>query len=123
MVTITAVAGPEVRPLTNPAAGAPAPQARNETAPRPHLEPPPAPEPDQVRKDLDEALAKLSQALEKVRPQPYRVAFEEDSSSGRMIIKIKNADGEVVKQYPPEKLLNLHQRMDDLVGMVVDEAT
>ncbi|MFN2369863.1 MAG: flagellar protein FlaG [Candidatus Krumholzibacteriia bacterium] len=39
------------------------------------------------------------------------------------MILIKDAQGEVIKQFPPEKILNLNQKMDDLVGIIIDEAT
>ncbi len=126
MAVIDRIQGPGARPVNTPAnrksdaAGA---TAAAETKPQPHLEPPRAPQPAAVRQELDEALERLGSALSKVRPEPYTVGFETDEASGRTIIQIKNRNGEVIKQFPPEKLLNLHRRMDDLVGMIVDEAT
>lgn len=100
-------------PAPRPARPAPAPESRD-------------PDPDAAarqRADLDAALAKLGEALAKVRPEPYKVAIRKDQESGQVVILIKNADGEVIKQYPPEKVLNLHRSMDDLIGMIVDETT
>ncbi len=75
------------------------------------------------REQMAAALAEVNEALAKVRPEPFRVSFSEEEGSGRMVITIKSAEGEVLKQYPPEKILNLLGKMDDLVGMIVDEAT
>ena len=125
MAAINALTGSETRIPTNAATPTPAPApsrpARAEPAPEP-----PRRDPDAAAKqraDLDAALAKLGDALAKVRPQPFKVAIREDQDSGDLVIEIKDADGNVIKQYPPEKILNLHQSMDDLIGMIVDETT
>ena len=39
------------------------------------------------------------------------------------IIEVRNREGEVVRQFPPENLLNLARKLDDLSGMVIDELT
>ncbi|MBE0566612.1 MAG: flagellar protein FlaG [Krumholzibacteria bacterium] len=105
------------------AAGA---RAAREPAPRPAPEPPaPAPPAQSAwsREELEAALDRLRESLARVRPEPYRVSFRTDEETNRTVILIKDAAGEVVKQFPPEKILNLHHKMDDLVGMIVDEAT
>ena len=125
MAAINALTGSETRIPTTAAtptpAAAPSRPARPEPAPEP-----PRRDPDasaKQRADLDAALARLGEALAKVRPQPYRVSIRKDEESGQVVILIKNTEGDVIKQYPPEKILNLHQSMDDLIGMIVDETT
>ncbi len=123
MAAINALTGTETR-IPQPAAVPTAAEASTRPA-RPAPAPEPlAPDPGQAaqqRADLDAALAKLGEALAKVRPEPYKVSIRKDQESGQVVILIKNAEGDVIKQYPPEKILNLHQSMDDLIGMIVDE--
>ena len=125
MAVFPQIQGAAFRPVTGPAgptARTIAP-ARGE-APRaePHATPAP-PAANERREELDAALAELGAKLAAVRPEPYSVSIKEDEESGHLVIRIKDAAGEVVKQFPPEKILNLHQKMDDLVGMIVDETT
>lgn len=91
--------------------------------PEPDPQAPPPAESTWTSEELDAALARLSESLARVRPEPYRVSFRTDEDSQRTVILIKDAQGEVIKQFPPEKILNLHQKMDDLVGIIIDEAT
>lgn len=121
MTEITALQGAATRlPAASSDRVARGPAERTEPAPQ---APPPAAEPTWTREELDAALARLSESLARVRPEPYRVSFRTDEDTRTTVIQIKDADGEVVKQFPPEKILNLHQKMDDLVGMIIDEAT
>ena len=123
MAAINALTGIKTRIPTTAATPAAATSRPARPEPAPEL---PQRDPDAAAKqraDLDAALAKLGDALAKVRPQPYKVAIHEDQESGQLVILIKNAKGDVIKQYPPEKILNLHQSMDDLIGMIVDETT
>lgn len=119
-LTETETKAPPTAATKTAAATAP-PAARPEPAPEPRPRDPDAAA--KQRADLDAALAKLSDALAKVRPQPYKVAIRNDQESGEIVILIKDAAGDVVKQFPPEKILNLHRKMDDLIGMIVDETT
>lgn len=126
MAVFPQIQGAEFRPVTGPANPsertiAPARGAAPRAEPTAITPAPPAAV--ARREELDAALAELREKLAAVRPEPYRVSIKEDEESGELVIRIKDADGEVVKQFPPEKILNLHQKMDDLVGMIVDETT
>ena len=51
----------------------------------------------------------------------YSVRFEKDSNSSQMIVKIVNSDtNEVIRQIPPEELLNLTKKLDELSGSIVN---
>lgn len=75
------------------------------------------------REELEQAVADLRSALAEVRPPEWSVAIHEDEATGKLVIEIKDAEGEVIKQLPPEKVLNLHRKLADLAGVVLDEAT
>ena len=48
--------------------------------------------------------------------------FEKDSDAGEMVVKIvDNESEEVIRQIPPEELLKLTQRLEDLRGNLVDK--
>lgn len=68
--------------------------------------------------------------LEKAVEDTNRIVFEDDNRfefkvherTGRMMVKlIDNETDEVVKEIPPEKILDLVASIWDLVGILVDE--
>lgn len=66
---------------------------------------------------------KVEETLSKAAPHPYEVAFRVDEASHGFVIEIRNTDGTVIRQYPPEEMLNLRRRLDEMSGMVIDEMT
>jgi len=51
----------------------------------------------------------------------YSVRFESDKPSGSMVVKIVDQEtDEVIRQIPPEELMNLTKRMNDLRGNLVN---
>ncbi len=76
-------------------------------------------DPEHIR----EMAAKLQASIDRVSKDPHQVSFHKDDHTDKFVIEIKNADGSVVKQFPPEKVLNLMRKLDDLSGMVIDEMT
>mgnify|MGYP006299795705 CR=1 FL=1 len=47
----------------------------------------------------------------------YSVRFENDKQAGELVVKIVDPEtDEVIRQIPPEELINLTQRMNDLRG-------
>ncbi len=64
---------------------------------------------------------KLQSRLDELAEDQHKVAIHTDKESKQFIIEIQDPEGKVVKQFPQEKILNLHQKMDDLPGMVIDE--
>lgn len=79
----------------------------------------PAIDPDAAR----EFARQVQQELERVAPAPHEIAFRRDESTNGFVIEVRNPDGSLVRQYPPEKLLNLRRKLDELSGMVIDEMT
>ncbi len=72
----------------------------------------------------EEAMAvagKLQSRINEVADIPHKVTIRADNDAGHYIIEIKDREGNVVKRFPSEKILNLHQKLDDLSGMVIDE--
>lgn len=68
--------------------------------------------------------------LEKAVEQTNRIIFKDDNRfefkvherTGRMMVKLINKEtDEVVKEIPPEKILDLVASIWDLVGILVDE--
>lgn len=79
----------------------------------------PVMDPDAAR----EFAREVQKELERVAPATHEIAFRRDESTNGFVIEVRNPDGSVVRQYPPEKLLNLRRRLDELSGMVIDEMT
>ena len=73
--------------------------------------------------ETQEVAAKLQEKINELSTDPYQVSISTDESTQASVIQIKDHHGEVIKQFPPEKVLNLHQKLDDLSGMVIDEMT
>lgn len=70
-----------------------------------------------------EFVRQVQEALDRVAPAPHEIAFRRDESTNGFVIEVRNPDGSVVRQYPPEKLLNLRRKLDEMSGMVIDEMT
>ncbi|MBM4131303.1 flagellar protein FlaG [bacterium] len=87
--------------------------------PVPAAAPPPAIDPDNAR----EMARQVQEALERVVPAPHEIAFRRDETTNGFVIEVRNPDGSLVRQYPPEKLLNLRRKLDEMSGMVIDEMT
>lgn len=52
----------------------------------------------------------------------YSVRFENDNDAGELVVKIVDREtDEVIRQIPPEDLLKLTQRLQDLRGNLVDK--
>jgi uncharacterized FlaG/YvyC family protein len=75
--------------------------------------------PEQVR----EAIEYLKKTMAKYSVDPHEVGFRRDPSTDDVVIEIRNPEGELLKQFPPEKVLNLHRKLDELSGMVIDRMT
>ena len=49
-----------------------------------------------------------------------RITFEKDQDSGRMVVRLKDASGRVIRQIPPEEMLRLAKAIDRYLGLLVD---
>ncbi|MBK7189320.1 MAG: flagellar protein FlaG [bacterium] len=70
-----------------------------------------------------EYVHQVQEALQKLVPEPHSITFRQDEAGNGFVVEVRNPDGSVVRQYPPEKLLNLRRNLDELSGMVIDEMT
>jgi uncharacterized FlaG/YvyC family protein len=88
----------------------------------PKPEQPPAEAPDAVSLDhLRSIIRDVQQTLNTYSVEPLTVAFRMDERAEGYVIEIRNVRGDVVRQFPPEKVLNLRSKLDELSGMVIDE--
>ncbi len=91
-----------------------------ESSPEP-AQTPPEPTKSVSIDDLHNMVAEIQQTLDNTSPIPLRVGFRLDERADGFVIEIKNENGEVIRQFPPEKALNLRSKLDELSGMVIDE--
>jgi uncharacterized FlaG/YvyC family protein len=75
-------------------------------------------QPDQRVEVLQGAVEKL---IKKSLPTNSKLQIEQDQNTGTFIYRSVNPDtGEVVRQWPPEKLLELREFLKELEGVLVD---
>ena len=77
----------------------------------------------QTHENIQELVNDLQKTMDQYSAEPHEVGFRQDDATGRVIIEIRNPEGELLKQFPPEKVLNLHRRLDELSGIVIDRMT
>lgn len=88
---------------------------------------------DQIKKDVAKDVAveeKPEKRYEKLIDElntelslfNTRVAFSVDEKTNKTVVKIiDNSNNNVIKQFPPEYLLKVSQKITELIGLVVDE--
>lgn len=108
-----------------PRAAGRADRSSREAAPTaPEAAPAPAPAAPVIDPEAASEFARqVQEALDRVAPAPHEIAFRRDEATNGFVIEVRNPDGSVVRQYPPEKLLNLRRKLDEMSGMVIDEMT
>jgi len=76
---------------------------------------------DQVKKPALEELAnEVNQVLDTANNQ--RLQFQIHEATGRLVIRIVEKDsGDVIKEFPPEAILKMAERLEEMVGMMVDQ--
>ena len=94
-------------------------QARQQVVPSPGA---PTPEtnlaPDQRVEVVQAAVEKL---IKKTLPSNSKLEVEKDKELGTFIYRSVNPDtGEIIKQWPPEKLLELRGFLKEMEGLLVD---
>ena len=94
----------------------------------------PAQQIDRKRQDSQQQSQGTAQDQKKVQPEEllkqikslteegiYSVRFEKDSNSNQMIVKIVDSTtDEVIRQIPPEDLINLTKHLNELSGGIVN---
>ena len=63
----------------------------------------------------------LQRALAAALPEPCSVCFRWAEEDNLFILEVRSeSTGELIKQYPPEKILNIRRRLDELLGVMID---
>ncbi len=77
-------------------------------------------EPNVNGPETRELIADLQQNLDIVHQ--VGLQFSVHQSSGRVQVKVVNEEtGEVVREIPPDEILNLAAKLDDMVGVIFDK--
>ena len=71
--------------------------------------------------EVRELVSALQETVDKAAKDLHRIGFRQDYQTKTYIIEIKDQEGNLVKQFPPEKVLNQQRKLDELSGMVIDE--
>ena len=72
---------------------------------------------DRLQKSLQEQAAR---AREQISGNSHTIEVAMDDRSGRFVMKVVDSEsGHVVRQFPPESLLKVSERLDELSGMLL----
>ena len=117
MSNITAVAQPAVSATKQ---AAPPPQAAAAPAPS---KPPVAPavqiDPEEMRKNLQEAIGRLNEQVER---NGRGLNFSLDERLNRPVITVRStASGEVIRQIPNEVVIKVAHSIEDIKGLLMDQ--
>jgi flagellar protein FlaG len=111
-------------PAPVPAAVAAAQPTRATEAakPQPVEAPKPAPE---AKADPRETLRAMEETSEQLNKQMQRnsrdLSFSVDDVANKIVLTVKNKDGDVVRQIPNEVALRVAQNLDNVKGLMQDE--
>lgn len=115
----------------SPVRGVPDLEAIRAPKPTPGADPAPAlvttSEADKAaqRAEAETAHRELQQAMERLNDQvkknSYNLNFSFDQASKHVVVKVRTASGEVVRQIPDETVLRLAQHTEDLKGLLQDQ--
>ena len=104
-------------PVATPAAHTAEVQAR----PQPPVENKPAvenkPDPRETRRTLEEATEHLNKQMTQNKRD---LSFSVDDLTNKVIVTVKNREGEVVRQIPNEVALRVAHNLDDMKGLLQD---
>jgi flagellar protein FlaG len=71
------------------------------------------------RKDVENEVNKLN---EKIKFMNRSIKFSVDEKSNEIVVKVVDkTSGEVISQIPPEELLRLKERIDEMAGLLVEK--
>jgi flagellar protein FlaG len=105
-------------PAATPAARAAVVQAR----PQPPVEAKPAvenkPDAQEARRTLQETSEKLNQQMAK---NGRDLSFSVDDVANKVVLTVKNREGEVVRQIPNEVVLRVAHNLEDMKGLMQDD--
>jgi len=73
----------------------------------------------ELEEDVKESVKDINEIVEKVKED---LAFEIHDETERMMVKvIDRKTQEVIKELPPEEMLDLTARIHEMVGLLIDE--
>ena len=71
---------------------------------------------------LEAAISKVNDNFKNLQNQSNALVFTLDSDLGRVIARLVDSETkEVIRQYPPEEMLEISRQMDKLVGKLLKE--
>lgn len=105
------------------AVAAPQPARAAEAAkPQPVEAPKPAPEakpdPRETRRAMEETSEQLNQQMQR---NSRDLSFSVDDVANKIVLTVKNKEGEVVRQIPSEAALRVAQNLDNIKGLMQDD--
>lgn len=77
------------------------------------------PDNGKVNDEIQESLASVNKALDAFN---IEARFSVHKETGQVIVRLLNTKtGDIIREIPPERLLDLVTKMRELVGMLIDE--
>lgn len=111
---------PPAQDLTLPHTAKPAPEqapkvavqsSEKATQVAPHVDP------EVRRRELQQAIERLN---EQVKKMSFSLNFSFDDASKHIVVKMRDANGEVVRQIPDEAILRLAEQPQNIKGLLQD---
>jgi flagellar protein FlaG len=118
----------DIQPSKLPPAPAPAAlaaaqptRAAEAAKPQPVDAPKPAPEAKTDHRETRRAMEETSEQLNKQMQRNSRdLSFSVDDVANKIVLTVKNREGEVVRQIPNEVVLRVAHNMEDMKGLMQD---
>jgi flagellar protein FlaG len=85
---------------------------------KPAVENKPKHDPQEHRRNLEETSKQLN---EQMRRNSRDLSFSVDDVANKVVLTVKNKEGEVVRQIPNEVALRVAHNLDDVKGLIQDE--
>jgi len=76
---------------------------------------------DAVEMDAAELESTLEEINSYLTEAGSSLSFIHDEASGRSAVQVLDANGEVIRQLPPQELLDVYARIRNIVGILLDE--
>ena len=96
-----------------------APQVRTNKA-----TPPPGAHPRVAKEQSEEQLQQTARTLvESAGPKATHASVRMDKESKRIVVRILDEQNQVIKQVPPEELLQIAKKLRELEGVIFDKHT
>jgi flagellar protein FlaG len=108
---------PAAVPIAPAAKPAEAVRAQVAETTKPAVETKPKQDPQESRRTLEEASEQLNQQM---RRNSRDLSFSVDDVANKVVLTVKNKEGEVVRQIPNEVALRVAHNMDNVKGLMQD---